>query len=156
MPRFGDGADQVEDSPVPLTTEEIAKRLLDSPVPLTRKEIARTLESGRKSRRKSWQHKKVLFDWDTESSVFVAPLRSAVGRRRTWTTVACTHDQKDIVESILAGLQQCVADPAYAWLAQESSRGNTPPAQGGIQILGVRTGACHPLVLLLGAGCCHF
>ena len=35
------------------------------------------------------------------NSVFVAPL------------------QKDIVESILAELQQCVADPAYEWHAQQ-------------------------------------
>ena len=67
VPRYRDGTDRDVDSCVPLTTEEIAKRLLDSPVPLTVKEIAGTTQPSRKSRRKSWQNKRVLFDWDKES-----------------------------------------------------------------------------------------
>ena len=31
------------------------------------------------------------------------------------------HEQKDIVVSVLAELQHCVAAPAYGWLAKQSS-----------------------------------
>ena len=135
------------DLPVPLTTEEIAKRLLDSPVPLTMVEIADSPQTSRKSRRKkSWQNKKVLLDWDEASRLsallrLVADLEALLNsgqlkgsgheqcvrgsiagcRRETEDMDDCVlHDQKDMVESILTDLQQCVVDPAKEWLAQQS------------------------------------
>ena len=134
--RHGDGADQDADSPS-------AERLLVSPVPLTMEEIADTPESSRKSRRTSWQNRKVLFDWDKEGRLSALmrlsltrkrlcfqggskamTIRGSIAgcRRETEDLDDCSvQDQKDIVEPILAELQQCVADPAYEWFAQQSS-----------------------------------